>query len=188
LSGWTHDVTLPTDHRDRLAGAVVVALTVLILTAVIALRFVPRPEQIPGWATSLPALNASLNSVATLLLLSAYAAIRTGRPHLHKRLNLAAFALSCAFLISYVLFHAVAPETRFPAGNALRPVYLFVLITHIILAMVVLPLVLTTFWLALRGKLAAHRRLARWTLPIWLYVTVTGVAVYFMIAPHYPFR
>ena len=98
-----------------------------------------------------------------------------------------AFGLSVAFLLSYVLFHAVAPQTRYPADLPLRSLYRAILGSHILLAIVVLPAVLLTFWLALKGRWAGHRRLARWTMPVWLYVTTTGVIVYFMIAPHYPF-
>ena len=175
-----------TSAADRVAGWVVALLTLVIVLAVVALRFIDRPVAIPAWATRLPALNAILNSSCTVLLLLAYAAIRTGRRRLHQTLNVTAFALSAVFLVSYVLFHSVAPETHYPAGPW-RPLYLGILVSHILLAMVVLPAVLVTFWFAFRGTMSRHRALARWTLPVWLYVTVTGVVVYLMISPHYPF-
>jgi putative membrane protein len=174
-------------RTGRLVWSVILTLTLLVVALVVAIRWVPRPVEIPNWATALPGLNASLNSLCTVLLVSSYLAIRKGNVTLHKRLNLTAFALSTVFLLTYVLFHAVAPETRYPADDPWRPVYLAILVSHILLAMVVLPAVLLTFWLALSGRVPAHRRLARWTMPVWLYVTVTGVAVYLMIAPHYPF-
>ena len=173
--------------KDRAVLALVFGLTAVVLAVVVALRFIERPDDVPDWATRLPALNACINGVCTALLLAARRAIRRGRADLHKQLNLATFALSCVFLLSYVTYHAVAPETRYPAESPWRPVYLAVLLSHILLAAVVLPLVLLSFWQALRGNLAAHRRLVRWSWPVWVYVTATGVAVYLMIAPHYPF-
>ena len=98
---------------------------------------------------------------------------------------IAAVITSSLFLVSYVWFHYFGIETKFPADNPLRPVYLIILITHIILAAIVLPLVLTTFYFGLNMKVERHRRLARWTFPIWLYVTITGVIVYLMISPYY---
>jgi putative membrane protein len=95
--------------------------------------------------------------------------------------------LSSLFLISYVIFHAFGVETRFPADNPLRPYYLTILISHIILAAVVLPMVLLSFYRGLTGQIEAHKRITRWSMPIWLYVTTTGVVVYLMISPYYPF-
>jgi putative membrane protein len=91
------------------------------------------------------------------------------------------------FLVSYVAYHWMADETKFPLDNPLRPVYLTILISHIILAAVVLPLVLISFWYGLNNKVEQHRKMTRFSFPIWLYVTTTGVIVYFMISPYYPF-
>jgi putative membrane protein len=177
----------PAAASDRVVWIVILALTLAVVAVVVALHGVPRPPQMPAWAARLPRLNAALNSTCTLLLAASWLAIRRGRPALHKRLNLAAFTLSTVFLLSYVLFHALAPPTFFPAAHPLRPLYLVILASHILLAMAVLPVALMTFWLALRGRQEAHRRLARWTMPVWLYVTTTGVVVYLLIAPYYPF-
>lgn len=172
---------------DRRAGIIIAVATALVLVVVVALHELPKPAVMPAWGAWLPKLNALLNSACTALLAISWVAVRRGASGLHRRLNLAAFGLSVAFLLSYVLFHAVAPQTRYPADLPLRSLYRAILASHILLAMVVLPAVLLTFWQALNGRWSAHRRLARWTMPVWLYVTTTGVIVYFMIAPHYPF-
>lgn len=179
--------TKPASDADRIIWWIIIGLTLLVVALVILLRWVPRPDVLPPWAGRLPALNALLNTTCSILLASSWVAIRRGRAQLHQRLNLAAFVLSSLFLASYVTFHALVAPTRFPADNPLRPLYLGILLSHTLLAVVVLPMVLMSFWLALRGRLAGHRRLARWTMPVWLYVTVTGVVVYLMISPHYPF-
>lgn len=173
--------------NDRIVLRAVFAVTAAVLLAVVALHFVERPGEIPAFARALPGLNAAINFTCSVLLVGAWVAVRRGRVDLHRRLNLATFGLSVVFLLSYVVYHAVAPETRYPAGHALRPVYLAILFSHIALAAIVLPLVLLSFHRALTGRIAEHRKLVRWTFPIWLYVTVTGVVVWCMIRPYYPF-
>ncbi|MCH7812910.1 MAG: DUF420 domain-containing protein [Planctomycetes bacterium] len=126
----------------------------------------------------LPTLNAVLNATSAAFLIAGYAAIRRRRTILHRRLMLSAFGVSTAFLISYVTYHALAGSRPYEGPAWSRPVYYTMLITHVVLAAAVVPLVLVTLVRALRGRFDAHRRLARWTLPIWLYVSVTGVAIY----------
>lgn len=129
----------------------------------------------------LPAVNATLNGLAAVLLLLGYRAIRGGRREVHRRFMLAAFASSCLFLACYLYYHfAVArgQPTRYHATGAARTAYLALLLSHTVLAVINLPMVLRTLWLAHREDWERHRRLARWTFPIWLYVSVTGVAVY----------
>lgn len=172
---------------DKLVFRVVMALTIVVLLVVVALRFIERPGEIPAFAKSLPALNAVINSVCTMLLVGSFVCIKRGRVAAHKRLNLATFVLSTIFLLSYVVYHAVAPETKFPAGHALRPLYLFILSSHILLAIVVLPLVLLSFHRGLMARIPEHRKIVRWSFPLWLYVTSTGVVVYLMISPYYAF-
>lgn len=173
--------------NDRVILRLVYAVTAVVVLLVVALRFMPRPAEIPEFAKGLPALNATINATCTALLIASFLCIRRGRVAAHKRINLAAFILSTVFLLSYVAFHAVAPETRFPRDNPWRPLYLFVLFSHILLAMVVLPLVLISFYRGLTNQIPLHRRIVRWSFPIWLYVTSSGVLVYLMISPHYPF-
>lgn len=129
----------------------------------------------------LPHVNAALNSVSFLLLLAAFYKIRRGDVGAHRRLMLSALGVSCLFLVSYVTYHAQYDSVGSEGMGAVRPVYLFILITHIILAAAIVPLVLVTVVRALRGDFARHRRVARWTYPLWLYVSVTGVVVYVML-------
>lgn len=129
----------------------------------------------------LPALNATLNAVASLFLITGYALIRNQRRDAHRFCMLSALVTSAVFLISYVVYHANAGSVRFQGTGAIRLVYFAVLIPHIILAATVLPLALITTARGLRGDYGRHVRIARWTLPVWLYVSVTGVIVYVML-------
>jgi putative membrane protein len=129
----------------------------------------------------LPGLNASLNGASALLLSAGYYFIRQRHVRQHRFCMVAAFSLSAAFLLSYVVYHAVAGSTRFTGPDWLRPIYLTILVSHIILATLVIPLVLTTLYRAWWGKFVDHRRLARWTFPIWLYVSASGVVVYLLL-------
>lgn len=131
--------------------------------------------------TDLPALNASLNALASVFLVIGYVLIRNGRRDAHKRCMLLALTTSALFLISYVIYHANAGSVRFGGTGAIRVVYFAVLIPHVILAATILPLALVTTARGLRGDYARHVRIARWTLPLWLYVSVTGVIVYAML-------
>jgi putative membrane protein len=131
--------------------------------------------------TLLPAVNATLNSLATVLLVAGYALIRQGRREAHRRAMLAALACSTLFLISYLAYHAQVGSVRFQGTGAVRTIYFAILLTHTVLAAAVPFLALRTLFLAHRERLAEHRRLARWTLPIWLYVSVTGVVIYVML-------
>lgn len=131
--------------------------------------------------SDLPALNASLNALSAVLIVTGYVMIRRGRRELHKRFMLAALATSTAFLVSYVVYHANAGSRPFQGVGMIRVVYFGILITHVILAAVIVPLVLTTVVRGLRAQLDRHVKIARWTLPLWLYVSVTGVVIYLML-------
>lgn len=128
-----------------------------------------------------PALNACLNAAAAVLLTTGYRLVRAGRRDAHRRAMLAAFSVSVLFLVSYLAYHAQVGSVRFGRTGVIRTVYLSILVSHSILAAAVPVLATLTLWRALRGRFDAHRRLARWTLPIWLYVSVTGVVVYWML-------
>ena len=134
----------------------------------------------------LPHLNAFLNVTSACLLLLGYAAIRRKNTARHARFMVAAFAMSVLFLISYVTYHYTVRHTTFPGSGALRVTYLAILFSHIVLAVVTLPLAVITLVLALRKRFVAHRRIAPWTFFIWMYVSVTGVVVYLMLyhLPH----
>ncbi|MBW2510179.1 MAG: DUF420 domain-containing protein [Deltaproteobacteria bacterium] len=129
----------------------------------------------------MPGVNAALNATSATLLLLGLAAIRSGRRDLHKRLMVSAFAASAVFLVGYVLYHYAHGDTPYQGEGALRVLYFAVLITHVVLSIAMLPMILTTFYLAARERFSAHKKLAKWTLPIWLYVSVTGVVIYFML-------
>ncbi|GMU24406.1 MAG: hypothetical protein AMXMBFR13_44800 [Phycisphaerae bacterium] len=135
----------------------------------------------------LPTLNACLNATAAALLTAGFVSIRRGRRETHRRLMIAAVIVSLLFLASYVTYHVIKQQTtgsahtRFPDLGAVRSVYLVVLGTHLVLAIVIVPMVLATLYRAWRGQFTRHTRVARWTLPFWLYVSVTGVVVYFML-------
>jgi putative membrane protein len=136
--------------------------------------------------TDLPALNACLNATSALFLLLGYRAIRRLEIDRHRRLMIAAAVTSAVFLASYLTYHARVGSVRFTGQGPVRAVYFAILITHTILAAAVLPLVLRTLYLGLRRRDDKHRRIARWTLPIWLYVSVTGVIVYVLLYRLYP--
>ena len=129
----------------------------------------------------LPTLNACLNASAAILLVWGYALIRAGQREAHRKVMLAAFGVSIAFLVSYLIYHAQVGSVRFQGTGTIRTVYLSILLTHTILAAVVPFLAGFTLYRGLKGDFAKHRRIARWTLPIWLYVSVTGVIVYWML-------
>ena len=131
--------------------------------------------------TDLPALNASLNALASVFLVAGYLFIRAGRWRAHKRCMLAALTVSALFLISYVVYHANAGSRPFQGKGAVRVVYFAILIPHVLLAATVLPLALVTAARGLRAQYDRHVKVARWTLPLWLYVSVTGVLVYLML-------
>lgn len=136
--------------------------------------------------TELPAVNATLNGIAATLLAAGYACIRRGRIDLHRRCMLAAFATSALFLVSYLVYHAQVGSRPFTGEGPVRVVYFTILVSHIVLAAAILPLAIVTLRRGLRRDDARHAALARWTLPIWLYVSVTGVAVYWMLYRLYP--
>ncbi len=130
---------------------------------------------------ALPAINATLNALAGLWLLAGYGFIRARRIPQHRFCMIAAFVTSSIFLLCYTVYHAQVGSVRFTRTGFVRPVYFAVLVTHITLAAAVLPLAIVTLARGLRARYALHRRLARWTLPIWLYVSVTGVLVYVLL-------
>ena len=132
-------------------------------------------------ASVLPTLNACLNATAAVAIVTGVLAIRRRRVAVHRAAMLTAFAVSTAFLVSYLVYHYQAGSKRFEGPGWLRVVYLAILLTHTVLAVAIVPLVVTTLYRALTRQFARHARLARWTFPFWLYVSVTGVVVYWML-------
>ena len=166
--------------RDRWAMRVIAGVSLAVVGLVACLVMRPGGTMAPG-VSMLPAVNATLNGTAAVLLTAGWLNIRRRNVAAHRACMLAAFAASTLFLVSYVIYHARAASVPFTGQGWVRPVYFFILITHIVLATVIVPLALTTIYRALRGELWRHKRIARVTLPIWLYVSVTGVLVYLML-------
>jgi putative membrane protein len=129
----------------------------------------------------LPAVNATLNALSGILLVAGYTLIRSRRIEQHRKVMIAAFITSSLFLVSYIVYHAQVGSVRFTRHGFVRPLYYTILITHVTLAVLVLPLAIVTLSRGLKARFALHRRIARWTFPIWLYVSVTGVLVYVLL-------
>lgn len=132
-------------------------------------------------ASTLPHVNAALNSVTIVLLGAGFAFIHRGHRALHRAAMIAALAVSAAFLMSYLVYHFTAPVFVFPGTGAIVPVYYALLISHVVLAAVVAPMIAVTAWRASRGRFDRHKGLARWTWPLWMYVSVTGVLIYWLL-------
>jgi putative membrane protein len=156
-------------------------LSVLVAAFLIWLIYFKGREVAPEWVASLPAANATFNSLSALCLVAGYINIRRRRISIHKRFMLAAASFSALFLVSYITYHYFHGDTRFPGQGWIRPVYFFILISHIALSMTALPLIFATLYFALSSGFERHRKVARWTFPIWLYVSVTGVVVFFIL-------
>ncbi len=133
----------------------------------------------------LPPIYAAINGITAVVLVAGVLAIKNGKRKLHKQLMTTAIALSIAFLVMYVAYHMTSESTKFGGEGIIRPIYFFILISHILLSIAVIPLVLITYVRALANKFDKHKKIAKITFPIWLYVAVTGVVVYLMIAPYY---
>ena len=131
--------------------------------------------------SDLPALNATLNAIAAAFLATGYVMIRRRQKIAHRRCMIAACVASALFLTSYVVYHAIAGSRLFPGTGPIRLAYFFILGTHVVLAAVILPMAIVTLARALRGHFDHHKRLARWTLPLWIYVSITGVVIYLML-------
>ena len=135
----------------------------------------------PSWIGALPGANALFNSLSAICLICGYVNIRRRNRLIHMRFMVSATVFSALFLLSYITYHYFHGDTKFPGHGLIRPVYFSILISHIVLSMVALPLILGTLWYALRGQFRFHRVIARIAFPVWLYVSVTGVIVYFVL-------
>lgn len=173
--------------NDKITFRIVLGISIFVFIAVIILnrKILPVPAVIPDFVYQLPKLNAFINGTCSVLLLISLYFIKRKNIEAHKKVNITAFVLSSLFLVSYITYHWMAKETSFPHDNPMRTVYLTILISHIILAALVLPMVLMSFYYGLQMDVVKHRKLVRFAYPIWLYVTVTGVVVYLMISPYY---
>lgn len=169
----------PTLARKPLPA--ILFLSAFIASFLIWLIYFKGRIQAPAWVACLPSANALFNSLSALCLIFGYINIRKRKRVVHMRFMISATVFSGLFLVSYITYHYFHGDTKFPGQGWIRPVYFFILITHIGLSMLALPLILTTLWYATRNQFRFHRAVARWTFPVWLYVSVTGVIVYFVL-------
>lgn len=174
---------------DKTVFRIVMALSVVVFVLVVLLneRIFPVPDSFPSFIYKLPLLNAVINGTCAVLLGFSYKAIRAKKVSTHKKLNLTTFFLSAIFLISYVCYHYFVGHTSYGGEGAMEVIYKIILFSHIILAAIVLPLVLLSFWHGLQNNIVKHRKIVRFAFPIWMYVAITGVVVYLMISPYYPY-
>lgn len=189
---------------DKFIFRFVAAVSIFVFAVVVILnrKIIPGPDTVPSFTHLLPAFNAIVNGTCSILLVISLYMITHGNVTWHKRINIIAFILSSVFLVSYILFHYLMrhdivygdldgdgklSDMERSAVGSLRPIYLTILISHIILAAGVLPLILLSFYRGLQMQVEKHKKLVRWAYPIWLYVTVTGVIVYILIRPYYHF-
>ena len=193
--------TLLNKQNDKTVFKIVLAVSILVCLIIVVLnqKLIPVPDSFPRFIYKLPLVNAILNGTCSVLLIFSLWAIKKRNIQLHKRLNLTAFILSALFIITYVTAHYFIPDTIFgdvdhnhflddterAAVSGIRTPYLVLLLSHIFLAVVVLPLVLLSFYYGLKDDRVKHRKITRFSYPIWLYVTVTGVVVYWLISPYY---
>jgi putative membrane protein len=174
----------PALRDERLARRpipVILALSIAIAAFLIWLIYFKGRVAAPAWVLSLPAANAVFNSLSAICLVFGFANIKRGNRNVHMRFMLSATVFSALFLVSYITYHYFHGDTKFPGHGWIRPVYFFILITHISLSMIALPLILATLWYATRAQFRFHKRVARFTFPIWLYVSVTGVLVFLLL-------
>jgi len=172
--------TAPSSTRPAIAA--ILAVSAAATAFLFWLIYVhPAADQASVRYAFLPALNAALNGLSAVALLIGYTLIRARRIPAHRAAMFTAFAFSTLFLVSYIAHHALHGDVRYPAHAALRMVYLPLLASHILLAIVALPLILVTFFFSLTGRIPQHRGVARWTFPLWLYVSITGVITYAML-------
>jgi len=188
-------------QKDKFYFRLIIAVSVAVFLIVLVLSRIPKAASVPSFVPFLPKLNALLNGTCSILLIISFYFIKRKKIQIHRALNITAVILSTVFLLSYVTFHSFGVETRYGDLNhdgvvdaaekaqvgLLRPVYLTLLSSHILLAAIVLPLVLLSLYRGLTNQVALHKKITRWSFPIWLYVTVSGVIVYLMISPYYNF-
>ena len=190
-------------QNDKRNLQIIWVLSIAIPLAVAFMLFYPSKLEVDGgWTTMLPGLNAVMNSSTSLALIAGLIFIKRGNIAMHRLSMLTAFSLGALFLISYVIYHATMPGTKFGDVDSdgivsavelaqvsnLRYVYFFILISHILLSILVVPVVLLALYYAVKNQIDRHKKIVKYAYPIWLYVSVTGVIVYLMISPYYPWN
>lgn len=170
---------------ERNAMLVANALSFAIPAVVALLLGIPYKFDMGSWTKQLPHVIGGINLLTSLVLIIGWVAIRWQNINIHRLAMLSAFTLGAAFLVCYVIYHLSNPSTKFGGEGTLRTVYYFILLSHIAGSLLVLPLVLRALWFALMGRFDLHRNIAMFAMPIWLYVSVTGVLAYWLISPYY---
>jgi putative membrane protein len=171
--------------NDVRARSLIIGVSIIVFGAIAALGRIKLNVQLGFDEHLFAKINAVINSTVSVLLLAGLASVKNKKYLLHKRIMSTAIILSSLFLVSYICHHLFTGETKFGGEGSIRYIYYFILGTHIILAAIILPFILFTAYRAMTGEWQRHRKLARITWPIWFYVAVTGVVVYFMISPYY---
>ncbi|WP_192821475.1 DUF420 domain-containing protein [Rufibacter sp. LB8] len=178
--------TKSTNPNDTRYLFLIAILSVVVPLVVALLLFMPQTGKLGDLDVSfLPGLHAVLNSLTALSLITGYYFIKKGNRRNHRFAMSTAFVLSSFFLISYVTYHYQAAPTSFGGEGTIKAIYYFILLTHIVLAAVIVPLVLLSVYFAVSNQFERHKKISRWTFPLWLYVAITGVVVYLMISPYY---
>lgn len=176
-------MSLKQDSIEKKYNKWIILLSVFIPVAVAVLFFVKIPNATP--LPMLPPIYATINGITALILIIAVWAVKNGKLKLHENLMKTAIACSLMFLVLYIAYHMTTPSTKFGGEGTIKYVYFFILLTHILLSIAIIPLVLITYVRALAQRFDRHRKIAKITFPLWLYVAVTGVVVYLMISPYY---
>jgi putative membrane protein len=186
---------------DKFFLRLVWVVTAVVLLVVIVLNIIPAPSNVPSFLYLFPRIIAGINATCAILLIISLIFIKNKKIQAHKITNVTTFILSSIFLIFYIIFHVYVKDTRFgdtdhngvlsaaesAAAGSIRYVYYLILISHILLAAIVLPLILVSFFRGFNMQIEKHKKIVRWAYPVWLYVAVTGVVVYLMISPYYNF-
>ncbi|WP_217586042.1 DUF420 domain-containing protein [Lentibacillus saliphilus] len=176
----------PSNTNGKSYAGLVITLTIIVNGIIAILFFLPKQDRdIPFDVTILPRLNAIFNSFTFIFLLAALFFILRKNVKMHRNFIFAAFSTTLLFVVSYLTYHYLAPSTSFGGEGLIKSIYYFVLISHIVLAPIVVAIALFSLVWGLTRQVAKHRRIARWTMPIWLYVSLSGVIVYIMISPYY---
>lgn len=175
-----------TSKRDKIAIPIIIGLSIVVPLLVLILMNMDMRYNLLGLEVgTFPFFHAVINGCTAMLLLSGYFLIKIGDRKKHRNVMITAFGLSCVFLISYVISKISNDPVPYGGEGILRPIYFFILISHIILSAIIVPLVLFTMYRGLTGQYEKHKKIAKWTFPIWFYITITGVLVYVFMLPYY---
>lgn len=177
------------ETNSRVYKRLFILVSFLIPVIVALLLFMPKGDtnDIKPWIYNLPLINAIINTLTTALLILGVYFVKNTLVKYHKICMISSFILGALFLVFYVMYHSSAPSTKFGGEGLIRFVYFFFLISHVLLAFAVVPLVLSAIYFAVTDKLESHKKIVKYTFPVWLYVSITGVIIYFMISPYYPY-